>query len=199
MYLQDRRKTEGWNRAIYPTRLKLGNTPWLRGHVLPTTLRILLWRIRTVPSRNRPQEVSDITKNLAERGKQHLKIVQKRNQTKLNSGSTNAETTQASWPTVGPLQGGGTPYNSREMCHKITETLIDEGKNVKKIQVIPNQRANVPIIMYTNQGNSLHKWYATSICNNQKKKFAQPAQNKHCSIPWTITDHEGPESPSRGN
>ena len=79
-----------------------------------------------------PKKFRISRKNLAERGKQHLKIVQKRNQTKLNSGSTNAETTQASWPTVGPLQGGGTPYNSREMCHKITETLIDEGKTWKK-------------------------------------------------------------------
>ena len=60
--------------------------------------------------------ISRKTWQSAETNNIQVRIVQKRIKTRLNIGSTDVETHQASWPTVGSLQGDGPPYNSQDMC-----------------------------------------------------------------------------------
>ena len=182
MYLQDRRKTKGWKPH------NLANQIDTRRHTMVTrTCSAYLAANSTLKNSHSslpgtvPKKFRISRKNLAERDKQHLKIVQKRNQTKLNSGSTNAETPQASWPTAGPLQGGGTPYDSREKCHTVTETLNDTGKtwkkfmwfqiNVQTCQLLCTQ------IKETLSKNDMQHWYVTikrKNLRNQRKTRIVP-------------------------
>ena len=118
MYPHDRRKTEGCDRTIWPPDWHSETHHGYAGMFGLSHCEFYSEEFARVPTRTRLQEISDITKKL---GRAKQTTYEDRTKTYLNEiehGSTDVENHQASWPTVGPLQGDGTPYNSQELCNK---------------------------------------------------------------------------------